>query len=156
MFIWTSLVVRWIRIRLPTQRTQVLSLVWEDSMCHRAAKPLSHDYGAHGPQIRSPRTSISRVHTPRVCASQQERPPGGQPWASPQRAAPIHCNQGSPVRGREDPAQPKSKTVSEICSLDTETHHVGWWDSLHRGSHAVWDSRRAYVRANFKLMSCVY
>ena len=51
MFIWTSLVVRWIRICLPTQRTQVLSLIWEDSMCHRAPKPLSHDYGAHAPPL---------------------------------------------------------------------------------------------------------
>ena len=31
----TFLVVQWLRIRLPTQRTQVCSQVQEDSTCHR-------------------------------------------------------------------------------------------------------------------------
>ena len=40
-FYWrTSLVVQWLRIHLPMQETWVQSLVWEDSTCHRAAKPL--------------------------------------------------------------------------------------------------------------------
>ena len=34
----TFLVVQWIRIHLPMQETQVQSLVWEDSTCHRATK----------------------------------------------------------------------------------------------------------------------
>ena len=38
--VWTSLVVQWLRIHLPMQETWVQSLVWEDSTCHRAAKPL--------------------------------------------------------------------------------------------------------------------
>ena len=36
----TSLVVQWLRIRQPIQGTQMQSLVWEDSTCHRAAKPV--------------------------------------------------------------------------------------------------------------------
>ena len=35
----TSLVVQWIRIHLPMQRTRVLSLVWEDFTCPRQLKP---------------------------------------------------------------------------------------------------------------------
>ena len=46
----TSLVVQWLRIRLPMQGTQVESLVWEDSTCHRATKPVCHDYRACAPQ----------------------------------------------------------------------------------------------------------
>ena len=34
----TSLVVQWVRIRLPMQETQVQSLVWEDSTCLRATR----------------------------------------------------------------------------------------------------------------------
>ena len=36
----TSLVVRWLRIRLPMLGTQVRSLIWEDPTCRRATKPI--------------------------------------------------------------------------------------------------------------------
>ena len=39
-----SLVVQWLRIRLPMQRTWVQSLIWEDPTCHGAAKPMHHNY----------------------------------------------------------------------------------------------------------------
>ena len=39
-----SLVVQWLRICLPMQETQVQSLVWEDSTCHRATKPIHLNY----------------------------------------------------------------------------------------------------------------
>ena len=40
----TSLVVQWLRICLPTQGTQVRSLVREDSTCHGATKSVCHNY----------------------------------------------------------------------------------------------------------------
>ena len=40
----TSLVVQWLRIHLPIQGTQIQSLVQEDSTCHRATKPVYHNY----------------------------------------------------------------------------------------------------------------
>ena len=39
-----SLVVQWIRIRLPMQGTWVRALVREDPTCCRAAKPVHHNY----------------------------------------------------------------------------------------------------------------
>ena len=39
-----SLVVQWLRIRLPMQGTWVLALVWEDPTCRGAARPVSHNY----------------------------------------------------------------------------------------------------------------
>ena len=39
-----SLVVQWLRIRLPLQGTQVRALVQEDPTCHRATKPVHHNY----------------------------------------------------------------------------------------------------------------
>ena len=41
--------VQWVRICPPVQGTQVQSLVWEDSTCHRAAKPKSYNTEAHAP-----------------------------------------------------------------------------------------------------------
>ena len=41
---WSSLVVQWLEIHLPTQGTQVQSLVWEDSTCCGATKSLHHNY----------------------------------------------------------------------------------------------------------------
>ena len=40
----TSLVVQWLRIRLPMQGTQVQALVWEDPTCRGATKPVCHNY----------------------------------------------------------------------------------------------------------------
>ena len=42
----TSLMVQWIRLRLPMQGTWVWSLVREDSTCHGATKPMCHSYWA--------------------------------------------------------------------------------------------------------------
>ena len=43
----TSLVVQWLRIRLPMQGTGVRSsLVWEDPTCCGATKPMCHNYWA--------------------------------------------------------------------------------------------------------------
>ena len=43
-YIGTSLVVQWLRIRLPMQGTRVLALVREDPTCCGATKPVHHDY----------------------------------------------------------------------------------------------------------------
>ena len=40
----TSLVVQWLRIRLPMQGTRVRALVREDPTCRGAAKPMRHNY----------------------------------------------------------------------------------------------------------------
>ena len=41
-----SLVVQWLRIRLPMQGTRVRALVREDPTCRRATKPAHHNYWA--------------------------------------------------------------------------------------------------------------
>ena len=40
----TSLVAQWLRIHLPMQGTRVRALVWEDSTCRGATKPMRHNY----------------------------------------------------------------------------------------------------------------
>ena len=39
-----SLVVQWLRIRLPMQGTRVRALAQEDPTCRRATKPVRHNY----------------------------------------------------------------------------------------------------------------
>ena len=41
---WTSLVIQWLRIRLPMQRTWVWSLVQEDSLMLQSDMPMCHNY----------------------------------------------------------------------------------------------------------------
>ena len=41
-----SLVMQWLRIRLPMQETRVRALVREDPTCHGATKPVRHNYWA--------------------------------------------------------------------------------------------------------------
>ena len=62
----TSLTVQWLRICLPMQRTQVRSLVWEESMFPEAAKPTHHNCWARMSQLLKPVCS-------RACAVQQEK-----------------------------------------------------------------------------------
>ena len=38
-----SLVVQWLRVRLPMQGTEVQALVWEDPTCRGATGPVSHN-----------------------------------------------------------------------------------------------------------------
>ena len=39
-----SLVVQWLGVRLPMQGTRVRALVQEDPTCHRATRPVRHNY----------------------------------------------------------------------------------------------------------------
>ena len=71
----TSLVVQWLRIRLPIQGTQVQALVREDShmlQSNLAGAPqlLSLRSRAREPQLLSPRATPTEAHVPRVRALQ--------------------------------------------------------------------------------------
>ena len=73
----TSLAVQWLRICLPRQGTRVWALVREDATCHRATKPVhhnywacalepvSHNYWAHVPQLLKPVSLESVLHNKR-------------------------------------------------------------------------------------------
>ena len=48
-------------IYLPTQETQVQSLIWEDAACLRATKPLNHNYL---PKFKSPGAATTEAGIP--------------------------------------------------------------------------------------------
>ena len=87
-----SLVVQWLRIRLPMQGTRVQALVPEDSTCRRAAGPVSHNYWAWASG---------------ACAPQQETPRQWEVHAPRWRVAPTCHNWRKPSHRDEDPTQPK-------------------------------------------------
>ena len=66
------------------QRTQVWSLVLEDSTCQEATKPMSHNYWAHELQI--PKHTHPRAHAP------QEMPPQQEAQKPQWRIDPAHHN----------------------------------------------------------------
>ena len=90
----TSLVVQWLRVRLPMQGTGVRALVQEDPTCHGATKPVCHNYWAHVPRAHAPQRERS--------LQWEARPPQ---W----RVAPARCNWRKPTHSSEDSTQPKIK-----------------------------------------------
>ena len=88
----TSLVVQWLRIRLPLQGTRVRALVREDPTCRRATKPVCHNYWACEPQLLSPwaTTTGSVCLGPMLC--NKEKPPQWEAHAPQWRVAPARCN----------------------------------------------------------------
>ena len=87
-----SLVVQWLRICLPMQRTRVWALVWEDPTCRGATGPVSHNYWACASG---------------ACAPQRERPRQWEARAPRWRVAPAHHTWRKPSHRNEDPTQPK-------------------------------------------------
>ena len=119
MVSWTSLVVQWLRIRLPMQGTRIRALVREDPTCRRAAKPVRHNYWACALEPTShnywsPRATTTEARAPRARALQQEKPPRWEARAPQQRAAPAHHNWRKPVWGNEDPTQPKLNKINKF------------------------------------------
>ena len=80
------------------QGRRVWSLVWEDSTCRGATKPvsvtqlLSLRSRAREPQLLSPRAAATEVRVPKARALQQEKPPQWEARALERRVAPAHRN----------------------------------------------------------------
>ena len=85
-------VSQWQRIYLPTQGTQVWSLVQEDPTCHGATKPVSRNYWACALEPRSHNYGtrglpLLKPVRPTACALQQEKPPQWEAHTLQQRVS---------------------------------------------------------------------
>ena len=109
---WTSLVVQWLRICLPTQGTRVQALVHEDPTCCGAAKPTCHNYWdcVLEPVHHNYRALVPQLLKP-VCLE-----PVLRNKRSHHNEKPAHCNEEQPLLAAtrespralmEDPMQPK-------------------------------------------------
>ena len=70
----TSLVVQWLRIRLPMKGTWVQSVV-RDPTCRGATKPTHRNYGTRTPQLESPRATTMELTCSGAHVPQLERSP---------------------------------------------------------------------------------
>ena len=84
-----SLVVLWLGIRLPMQRTQVRAQVREDPTCRGATKPVRHNYWARVPQLLEP------VHLEPVLRNKRSHC-SEKPEHRNERVAPAHAARESP------------------------------------------------------------
>ena len=93
---WASLVAWWWRVHLTMQETWVWSLIQEDPTCHRATKPVSHNYWAcalepsnhnyWAPALQLPKPAARRARAP------QKKPPHWENCTLQQRVAPARHN----------------------------------------------------------------
>ena len=103
--IGTSLVVQWLRIRLPVQGTRVQALVREDPTCHEATKPMYHNYWGCALEPTShnywsPHATTTEAHAPTAGAPQQEKPSQWETHTLQWRVAPARCTtRESPYAG---------------------------------------------------------
>ena len=83
-----SLVVRWLRIRLPMQGTWVQALVWEDPTCRGATGPVSHttEHARLEPLLRNKRGRDSE----RPAHRDEEWPPLAATRESPRTETKTH------------------------------------------------------------------
>ena len=91
LYRWTSLVVQWLRICLPVQRTWAWSLIQEVSTCFRATKPVCYNYWSlHSlvPALQPEKPLQWEAHAPqqRVALLSTTR-------ESPHEATKIQCSQ---------------------------------------------------------------
>ena len=88
----TSLVVGWLRIRLPLQETWVWFLVWEDPTWPRATKPTHHSPRVlQGPRVlRGLRNTTTEARVPTAHTLQQEKPTQGEAHTPQLESSPTH------------------------------------------------------------------
>ena len=99
----TSLVVQRLRIHLPTQGTQALSLVWEDPKCHGTNKPVATTTEARPPETMLPKTEAS----------------------TPRHTAPLLPHWRKPGQSSKDPVQPKQIQTLKKGSWKHIHYHIG-------------------------------
>ena len=124
-----SLVVQWLRICLAMQGTLVWSLIWEDSTCLRATKPVCYNYQAH-------------TLAPVLC---NKKPLQWKVRALRRRVAPTHYSQTKLECSNKDPVQLKInkqvfKKRKEISNGHTDTGGEGGfnWETGVEKYTLVW------------------
>ena len=96
----TRMVFKKINAHLIMQETQVLSLIREDSTCHRATRPVCHDHWTHVLQL------LKSGH-PRAHALQWEKPQQREAREPQLEISPCSLQLEKSPRSTQNPAQPK-------------------------------------------------
>ena len=98
----TSLVVQWLGIHLPKPGTWIQSLVQEDPMCLRAAKPTTTEPALYSPYATTKGAPALRG----LCSTTREAAPVRTPCTA-RKSSPCLLQLEKAVWHNKDPAQPK-------------------------------------------------
>ena len=112
---------QWLRISLPMQGTRVRALVREDPTCHRATKPVCHNYWACALEHVS---HNYWAREPRARAPQQEKP---LQWE-----AHLPQLEKAHMQQRRPNAAKKKKSLNKHCEVPstvTDTKCTSWKDT---------------------------
>ena len=121
----TFLEAEWRQVHLPMKRTQVWSLVWEDSTCYGQLSRASHSYWAPVP-------IATEAHGPwRPCSTVRE----GTAVSSLHTVA----REGLPLRTRESPPQQQRPSTTKI---NKHTQNKNWKSHLKTQAVTVQSSHR--------------
>ena len=102
-----SLVAQWLRILLAVQETWVRSLIWEDSICQVATKPVHCNYWACALDTKSCNYPHSRAHP-----LQQEKPPQWETCPLQPERVPLLQQLEKSHHSSEDPAEGLQKVIN--------------------------------------------
>ena len=128
------------------QGTWVLPLVWEDSTCQGATKPLCQNYRACAGEPAS--HNHWSLHASSWCSA--TRSPRSEKPGHQDRVASTHSRQKKPARGNQDPVQPKKKQIiiffkgkptSHNCEgllPDSEFYSTDQYVHLYASSELSW------------------
>ena len=129
---WTSLVIQWIRTHLPTQGTQVWSLVQKDPTCHRATRPVCHNYRARMLQLLKPTCQEPMLHNKRSRHSGKAHVPqlGSSPQ-SLQRKKAQHSHKQSTRKSHKKFKQGNQTNCKSKMGKDLTLYLSIWKDTQH-------------------------
>ena len=107
-----SLVAQWLRIRLPMQGTWVRALVWEDSTCRGATKPMCCNYWACESQLLCPCATTTEAHVPKACALQREATTMRSPRTAMKTSPHLpQLEKARTQQQKKDPTRPQKKRI---------------------------------------------
>ena len=152
----TFLVVQWIRTHLPRQGIQVRSLVWEDSTCCRAAKPVCHSYWAHLQQLLKPVRLEPELRKRSHCSE--------TPAYHQQRVLPVDTTRESPCKAMKARCNQKKKknkkkvynaflNLLKVFHIDMELTCSLWFQRKIWGPLHMFDIRNEFLIELFKATS---
>ena len=134
----TSLVIQWLRIRLPTQGTRVRSLVQEDSTCLWAPRPMCHNDCNHWSLSAQEPTLWTRgataLRSPHSATGEQ--PLLATTRESPQTATETQCSQNKWVNKNNN-----ADTILRFkrsASTDQQRCAHYDWEPSHFNTRSEW------------------
>ena len=121
-------------VKKPPVNARVWSLVQDDPICHRVAKPVCHNHWSRALEPRS--RQLLKVVCPKAWAPQQEKPPQWEACVPQAESSSPLLQLEKSLCGNEDSARrpPPPNYLLKLFkkdSWDFWSNCPFWWDILH-------------------------